>query len=320
MGFPYGMKNFSLELNARGLTLGIYTSHALTTCKHFPGSYGHEDQDAQDYADWGVTYVKNDWCVHSSEARVPDLAAFNALRDAINRTGIPMVYSVHWNYGWTAAPGCQLHESCPLPATAHMWRVASDISPKWPSVLRQLDVATPLAASAGPGRWNDMDMLEVGNGMSETEDQAHFTMWCMLASPLVAGNDVTRMSDATRSILTNPHALAVSQDALGRQAVMLANGTLPTSKQSQLDWQVFGRPLASPVGSFAIALLNRNRSTTIEVTVDFAALGTNASFRVLDLWQGAADIGEYDSLSVRVPPTSAKMYKLVPLLEEPLVV
>merc|ERR1712032_1288856 len=138
-------------------------------------------------------------------------------------------------------------------------------------------------------------------------------MWCMMASPLVAGNDVTKMSDATRAILTNPHALAVSQDALGRQAVVLANGTLPTSKQNQIDWQVFARPLASPTGSFALALLNRNSSTAIEIAVDFVALGTNASFRVLDLWQGASDLGVHDSLSMSVPSASAKMFKLVPM-------
>merc|ERR1712232_516413 len=191
-------------------------------------------------------------------------------------------------------------------------------APRWPYVLKLLDWSTPLAANAGPGQWNDMDMLEVGNGMSEHEDQAHFTMWCMLASPLIAGNDVTRMSEATRAILTNPHALEVSQDPLGRQAVLLASGNLPSSAaHAKPDWQVFGRPLASPTGSFAVALLNRNRSTAIDITANFSALGTNSSFRVLDLWDGARDLGVHRSFAANVANSSAKMYKLVPVASSP---
>merc|ERR1719454_1059121 len=132
-----------------------------------------------------------------------------------------MTHSVHWTV--------QLSSSSSPWLTANMWRAGRDIAPHWPYVTLLLDWSTPLADNAGPGQWNDMDMLEVGNGMTEDEDRAHFTMWCMLASPLIAGNDVTMMSEATRSILTNPHALEVSQDPLGQQAVLLASGRLPGS-------------------------------------------------------------------------------------------
>lgn len=125
-----------------------------------------------------------------------------------------------------------------------------------------VDIDTPLAANAGPGRWNNADMLEVGNGMTEDQDRAHFTMWCMLASPLIAGNDVRKMSNATRAILTNPHAIAVNQDPLGKQATVVDNGT---------DTQVWARRLAEPAGSWAVALLNRGHAAQ-NITADFAKL------------------------------------------------
>jgi hypothetical protein len=227
--FPGGMASFSASLARRGLGLGIYTAHGAKTCQGFPGSLGHEAQDAASYASWGVSFVKNDWCWHNQPNQSAHLAAFAAMRDALNATGTRMVHSVHWNYGDTTGPGgCAHGADCPLPDVANMWRIGGDINAGWGSVLKLIDTETGHAAAAGPGRWNDADMLEVGNGMSADQDRAHFSMWCALASPLIAGNDPRTMSEATRATLTNAFAIAVNQDGLGRQAVLVPPSTMTT--------------------------------------------------------------------------------------------
>ena len=322
--------------------LGIYTSHGNLTCEKYPGSYGHEAQDAKAFASWNVAFVKNDWCSNrKGYPQVPDLEAFDALRDALNSTGRPITYSVHWNYDNTKAPSCATGVSCPLPSVANMWRIGNDIQCDWEkSVLRLIDVDTPLAANAGPGRWNDADMLQVGNGMTEDQDRAHFTMWSMLASPLIAGNDLTTMSNATRSILTNKHAIAVNQDPLGVQATLVngtgpvdgysarireaSAGTLSTSIPSGAsDTQVWAKALAA-TDSFAVAFLHRNATAGADasITLDFHALcrpglcrpGQNPpmSYEVYDLWADGVSLGVHTgSLSFRVKPSSARMVKLV---------
>jgi alpha-galactosidase len=167
-------------------------------------------------------------------------------------------------------------------------------------------------------------MMEVGNGMSAEQDAAHFTMWCMLASPLVAGNDLRSMSKATAAVLTNRHAIAVNQDPLGRQAT-LASGA-PSSRPASIEatqravWdvpltQVWAKPLAAPAGSIAVALLNRGLNDSATITAEWGAIGAPPAqaYDVLDLWADAASIGSRaGSLSATVAPSSAKMYKLVP--------
>lgn len=154
--FPEGMGGFSKALRAKGIGLGIYTAHGNLTCQKFPGSLGHEKQDAALYKDWGVVFVKNDWCWHNDPRQSAHLDAFNAMRDALNATGVPMVHSIHWNYDDTPGPGCDRGADCPLPDTANMWRIGGDIGPKWSSVLRLIDLNTGMSASAAPGAWNDM--------------------------------------------------------------------------------------------------------------------------------------------------------------------
>ena len=156
--FPNGMMYFSRWLQARNLSLGIYTAHSNLTCQKYPGSLGFETIDAQQYAEWGVSFVKNDWCAwHPGLPGTDDYKAFEALRDALNATGRPITYSVHWNYGIKPSPSGQI----PLPQLANMWRVGDDIRPEWDSILRLIDTTGPLWKSAQPGAWNDCDMLEV---------------------------------------------------------------------------------------------------------------------------------------------------------------
>lgn len=301
--FPEGMKAFSTALATHGLGLGIYTAHGELTCCNYPGALGHEAADAATYASWGVQFLKNDWCWHDEMSEEKHLQAFNAMRDALNATGKPITYSVHWNYDEVAGPGCAKDANCPLPATANMWRVAGDIVPTWASVLDKLDAANNAPTVAQPGQWNDPDMLEVGNGMTSDQDRAHFTMWCMLAAPLIAGNDVRNMSETTRGILTNQHAIAVNQDPLGKQATVVqsegSNGT-----------QVWVKPLAS--GDVAVALLNRAESGA-KISFNFSAAIANAAAEVFDLWDGGRSLGiMHEQLSVTVAPTAAVMYRLRP--------
>jgi len=221
--FPNGMAHLAMKLSELGLGLGIYTAHGPNTCQGYPGSLGHEKADAALYNQWNVVFVKNDWCWRQKDITSDThLAAFNAMRDALAVYDRPIVHSIHWNYANVPGPGCAKGVDCPLPKTANMWRIGGDIGPTFGNgVLRLLDIDADHAAAAAPGSWNDADMLEVGNGMDAEQDKAHFSLWCMLASPLVAGNDVRTMSAATTAILTNKHAIAVNQDPLGHQGVLV---------------------------------------------------------------------------------------------------
>lgn len=245
--FPSGMKALADYVHARGLKLGIYSDAGDTTCAGKPGSRGHEYQDALTYARWGIDYVKYDWC--DTEGLNPP-AAYATMRDAIHAAGRPMLFSVcEWgdNKPWEWAPDI-----------GHSWRTTGDIYPCWNcehghgswsslGVLPILDKQARLRKYAGPGHWNDMDMMEVGNGMSEEEDRAHFSLWAMLASPLIAGNDLRTMSDATRRILTHRDMIAINQDRLGIQAMKWLD---------EGDIEVYIKPLDK--GEYAVLFLNRD--------------------------------------------------------------
>ena len=244
--FPSGMPALATYLRARGLKLGIYTSHGNLTCLGFPGSVGHEQQDAQTYASWPAALVKNDHCAgRPGFATVNDARAFGAMRDALNGTGLPFVVSVHW--------GNTLYPHKKIADFANMWRIDWDLDANWAAILRLIDTATPLHGYAGPGAFLDLDILEVGRGMSEGEDRAHFSMWAMLASPLIAGNDPRTQSAATTAILTNALVLAVDQDPLVVPARIVAQPS-GCELYDSCTWQAWARPLEG--GAQAVALLN----------------------------------------------------------------
>ncbi len=217
--FPSGMKALADYVHSRGLKLGIYSDAGWKTCGGRPGSRGYEYQDAMSYASWGVDYLKYDWC--STEGLNAE-GAYLTMRDALFAAGRPIVFSIcEWgdNQPWEWAEDI-----------GHLWRTTGDIfncfdciedHGSWNSwgVLQILDMRdnTELRKHAGPGHWNDPDMMEVGNGMSVPEDRAHFSLWCMLAAPLIAGNDIRSMSPETLEILTNELAISVNQDPSGIQ-------------------------------------------------------------------------------------------------------
>ena len=215
--FPSGMKALADYIHAKGLKFGIYSDAGWKTCGGRPGSRGHEYQDAMMYAKWGVDYLKYDWC--NTEALNAE-GAYLTMRNALYAAGRPIVFSLcEWgnNQPWVWGQNI-----------GHLWRTTGDITAcfdcevnhgTWSSwgVLQIIDMREGIRIYAGPDHWNDPDMMEVGNGMSVNEDRAHFSMWCMLAAPLIAGNDLRNMSQKTRDILTNKEAIAVNQDSLGIQ-------------------------------------------------------------------------------------------------------
>ena len=217
--FPHGIKALADYVHSRGLKLGIYSDAGSETCAGRPGSLGHEYQDALQYARWEVDYLKYDWC---NTTNVNAQGAYQLMRDALQAAGRPIFFSMcEWgdNHPWHWAKGI-----------GDSWRIGPDIWCSFDStrvfptyiqcsVIDCINHNDSLRSYAGPGHWNDPDMLEVGNGLSANQDRAHFTMWCMMASPLILGNDVRNMSDETKAILTNRDLIAIDQDKLGVQGL-----------------------------------------------------------------------------------------------------
>ncbi|MEV8566320.1 NPCBM/NEW2 domain-containing protein [Streptomyces sp. NPDC051322] len=265
--FPHGIKAVADYVHAKGLKLGIYTSAGTKTCnsKGFPGALGHEYSDAQQFADWGVDYLKYDNCNNQG---VDAKQRYRTMRDALKATGRPIVYSIcEWgsNKPWEWAGD-----------VGNLWRTTGDISDNWSSMLSILKQNLPLAAAAGPGHWNDPDMLEVGNGgMTDTEYRTHFSMWSIMASPLLIGSDLRKASAATYDIVTNDEVIAVDQDPLGKQ------GTVLSSDGGR--WVVV-KEMAD--GSRAVALFNETDSPQhISTTASAVGLPEAPAYSERDLWQ-----------------------------------
>jgi alpha-galactosidase len=286
--FPDGIPAVATYVHGKGLKLGIYETPNTVTCVGIyggvsptvaVGSLGHEAQDAKTFASWGVDYLKYDLCQGQ-------LSSFAVMRDALRATGRSIVYSINPGNGSGCPPTGPTTSTCglDLPATANLWRIGFDINASWSSITGLIDQDAPLSPYAGPGHWNDPDMLEVGNGaLTEDENKSHLSMWAILGAPLIAGNDLRSMSAAVTAILTNAEVLAIDQDPLGAQ------GTLVATPQSGL--QVWSKPLSGS-SLRAVALLNRNAGAA-SITVNFAQIGlSNGAMSVRDLWQHA-DLGPF---------------------------
>tara|TARA_R110002020_G_scaffold293535_5_gene509190 strand:- start:113122 stop:114324 length:1203 start_codon:yes stop_codon:yes gene_type:complete len=221
--FPSGMKALAAYVHAKGLKFGLYNCAGATTCAGYPGSRGHEYQDARTYALWDIDYLKYDWC---NTENINAQGAYTTMRDALYKAGRPMVFSIcewgdnqPWNWGEDVG---------------HLWRVSGDIINCWDcevghgswsswGVWKIINMRKGIRKAAGPGHWNDFDMMEVGNGMTDAEDRTHFAMWSMLASPLIMGNDLRTASKETIKTLTNKEVIAVNQDKLGIQGLRFSN-------------------------------------------------------------------------------------------------
>lgn len=288
--FPSGMRALADYVHFRGLKFGLYTDAGRRTCEGRPGSYRFYEIDARTYAEWAVDYTKVDWCYSDSLVARTQYTQF---RDALRAAGRSIVFSIcEWgsNRPWEWAPG-----------VGHLWRTTGDIADRWNSFIRILDASSTHARDAGPGGWNDPDMLEVGNGgMTAEEYRAHFSLWAIMAAPLIAGNDIRTMADSTREILTNREVIAVDQDSLGVQGWLVA--------QPQPDLQVWMKPLRD--GSRAVALFNRTEAPA-EIAVDWSAIGlAPGQAAVRDLW-AHADRGRFrDRFAATVPPHGVVMVRI----------
>ncbi|MGP8303275.1 NPCBM/NEW2 domain-containing protein [Streptomyces inhibens] len=289
--FPNGIKAVADYVHSKGLKFGIYTSAGIKTCNPagFPGGLGHEKSDAQQFADWGVDYLKYDNC---NNLGVDAKQRYRTMRDALKATGRPIVYSI-----------CEWGENKPwewASDVGHLWRTTGDISDSWSSMLAIAKQNLPLAPYAGPGRWNDPDMLEVGNGgMTDTEYRSHFSLWSMMAAPLLIGSDLRKATPETFEILSNKDVIAIDQDALGKQATVL--------KSESGRWTVV-RQLAN--GDRAVALFNETgQPQQISTTAKDVGLPQADGYRLRDLWQHR-DTHTTDTISATVPAHGTTVYRV----------
>ena len=280
--FP-DMKALADYVHSKGLKLGIYSGPGTKTCARFAGSLDHEVQDANLYASWGIDYLKYDLCSFRADvmaAKAPDdkaeqmrlmIAAYDKMGKALAASGRPIVYSLcqyGWDSPWEWAPALG----------GNLWRTTGDISANWNSVYAITEEQAGLAKYAGPGHWNDPDLLEVGNGrLTLAENRSHFSMWAMLAAPLLAGNDLPNMKPEVKAILTNKDVIAIDQDKLGRQA---------TRAYADGEVEVWTRSLSG--GAKAILVLNAgsDRTANHPFHLDLARLGLHGPLKGKDLWTG----------------------------------
>ena len=307
--FPSGMKAMGDYLHGKGLKFGIYQGPLDKTCAQYFGSYpgatgsqGHEVQDARQFAAWGVDYLKYDWC--SPNGSINDqVATFAKMRDALAATGRPIVYSINPN-SVHAKTGPQRNWG----DVANMWRTTEDITNAWDTgqtngypmgIQNIVNVTVPLAGYAAPGSFNDPDMMEVGRGgMTDTEMRSHFALWAMLASPLIAGNDLRSMNSATQTILKNLNLIAINQDTLGLQATQVSHdGTR----------RVLAKRLAN--GDVAVALFNQGSSTTTISTTAVAVGKSGSSFTLRDAWSGVTT-SSTGVISAAVPGHGTVVYRV----------
>ncbi len=303
--FAHGMKALADYVHSKGLKFGVYSDAGSKTCGGRPGSRGYEFQDARQYAAWGVDYVKYDWCNTTTQDAK---ASYALMREALDKSGRPIVFSMcEWGTAkpWLWAKGI-----------GHLWRTTGDITDRfegkkeWPGgaccsygMVDIVDMQDGLETYAGPGHWNDPDMLEVGNGgMTDTEYRSHFSLWAILAAPLMAGNDIRSMSPEIKDILTNKEVIAVDQDPLGKQGHRVRKSG---------DVEVWSRQLHD--GSRAVVLFNRGKADQ-QITADWTDLGypktLNAAVR--DLWQHK-DLGKFTgSFSATVPSHGVVMVTVKP--------
>ena len=279
--FP-DMKGLADYVHNKGLKVGIYSSPGPKTCAGFEGSLGHEEQDARLYGEWGIDYLKYDYCSFQGDVEA-QIAAYRKMHDALLKTGRPIVFSL-CQYGmdrvWSWGPG----------VGGNLWRTTDDISDDYDRMAYIGFGQEGLDRFAGPGHWNDPDMLEIGNGkMTHDEYLTHMSLWCILAAPLLAGNDLSKMTAETLEILTNPEVVAVDQDQAGIQGY-------PVAQEGPLD--VWVKPLWD--GGKAVGLFNRGESA-MPVTAHFRDIGIGDQANVRDLW-AKRDLGVVQNRFTAVVP------------------
>lgn len=298
--FPSGIRGLADYVHGLGLKLGIYGDAGTKTCAGYPGSLGNEKVDAQTWADWGVDYLKYDNCYNQSDgSRADFVRRYTAMREALDATGRPIVYSIcEWGQSqpWEWAKG-----------VGHLWRTTGDISDNWPSLRSIVAANAPLDEHAGPGHWNDPDMLEIGNGgMTPTEYRTHMSLWSMMAAPLIIGTDLRKASADTLAILGQRDIIALDQDTLGKQAdVVFEDAGL----------SAFSKPLAN--GDTAVALYNSSDAQAlISVPAARAGLAAANAYELRDLWGGTSTHAGAN-IAAGVAPHGTVVYRVSALTSAP---
>jgi alpha-galactosidase len=300
--FP-DMKALAAYVHSKGLKLGIYSGPGPKTCGGYVGSYQHEEQDAKMWADWGIDYLKYDMCsmgrIINKEANGDpqkhlelDKGVYEKMHKALLATGRPIVFSLcqyGWDDVWKWGPE----------VGGNLWRTTGDISDNYTRMSEIGFMQFNLAPYAAPGHWNDPDMLEVGNGgMTHDEYITHMSLWVILAAPLLAGNDLSKMTDDTKAILMNKGAIAIDQDKLGKQGyrVSAAGST-----------EIWEKPLSD--GSKAVGLFNRGDSES-SITLDLKSVGFGAGAKLDDIWADKDVMESGGSYTVQVPMHGAVLLKV----------
>jgi alpha-galactosidase len=291
--FP-DMKALADYVHARGLKLGIYSSPGSQTCAGNEGSLGHEEDDARTFAKWGVDYLKYDICSYRTIlekdahgdpelAKRMMLAVFTKMHSALQATGRPIVYSLSQHglsRGWTWASE----------AGANLWRTGDDVHDDYLSVTEIGFAQAGLSKFAGPGHWNDPDMLEIGNGgLTPDESRAQMSLWALLAAPLLAGNDLSKMDSDSLSILNNREVLRIDQDSAGHQGDRV---------WSEGPLEIWARVLAD--GAVAVGFFNRNQGP-VEIPLDLKLLGLKSTVKTRDVWQHKDLAPIQDRTTIPVP-------------------
>ena len=313
--FPSGIKALAEYVHERGLKLGVYSDASPITCEGYTASLNFEEQDAKTFASWGVDYLKYDYCSAPEDVETAK-KRYKIMGNALKKSGREIVFGIcEWGlrkpWLWAANSGGQL------------WRTTGDIRDKWVNIDKPtsavfnwngiLDTANQnadLYAYAGPGRWNDMDMLlaglygrkgpsstKGGVGCNDIEYQTQMSLWCMMASPLVASNDLRNMNEATKKILTNKEIIALNQDELGKQSVR---------KIKSLDWDVYVKNLKD--GNIALAIVNKSASLK-NYQLDFSTIGLLGKYEIADLWKHQI-VGNGSSWRGSIESHETKVFRL----------
>lgn len=302
--FP-DMRSLTDHLHKYGFKAGLYSSPGPLTCQRYEGSYQHEHADAKQFAKWGFDYLKYDWCGYRSVVSNPSLEEvqypYRLMGQALKEADRDIVYSL-CQYGmkdvwkWGASLG------------GNVWRTTGDIRDNWANMSKIGFNQAGLESYAGPGNWNDPDMLVVGyvgwsknlrpTYLSPNEQYTHISLWSLLAAPLLIGSDLTRLDDFTYGLLSNPEVIAVNQDILGKQASrIIKDGNI----------QVWSKPLLD--GSIAVGVFNLGE-TPVDYQLSLAALQLSGNHSLRDLWK-QEDVGSVEtSFSVRVNRHAVKLFKI----------
>jgi alpha-galactosidase len=310
--FPSGMKALGNYIHSKRLKFGIHNCAGTKTCAGYPGGRGHEYQDARLYASWGVDFLKYDWCSHGT---ANSEETYKTMRDAIHAAGRPIVYSI-----------CEWGDTKPWEwgkDVGHLWRITGDITDcfdceinhgSWSSwgIVKTIELRKGIRQYSGPDHWNDPDMMEIGRGMTLNEDRAHFSLWAMLAAPLIAGNDLRDMRKEIHDILTNKDVIAVDQDSLGVQGLKF--------NDNESGVEVWVKPLSND--DWAICFFNKSEQKqkinfdwskkNIADDISKCTLNTNEiTYSLKDLWT-KKDVGTTKKILIaEIPSHDVLMVRLI---------